>query len=248
MELLAAVVAGTFIGGVLGFVGAGGAMLSVPILINIFGFTPHHATTAALAIVFLAALAGALPKMRAKEVLYKDALIIWAIGLITNIGFSSFSENFSDTFIKVGFSIVLATAGLSMLRDPFTQIHKRIPPSILILISLVIGAMTGIFGIGGGFLAIPVLVLFFGTPTNIAAGTSLLIISLNSLTALLARYGVWHEVNWHVPVVIGIAAVIVATIASHRGSESSPKHLRKAFAFLLLAISAFTFLQVLLQS
>ena len=187
MELLAAVVAGTFIGGVLGFVGAGGAMLSVPILINIFGFTPHHATTAALAIVFLAALAGALPKMRAKEVLYKDALIIWAIGLITNIGFSSFSENFSDTFIKVGFSIVLATAGLSMLRDPFTQIHKRIPPSILILISLVIGAMTGIFGIGGGFLAIPVLVLFFGTPTNIAAGTSLLIISLNSLTALLAR-------------------------------------------------------------
>ena len=92
MEIVAALFAGAFIGTVLGFVGAGGAMLSVPILINIFDFSPHQATTAALAVVFLAALSGAIPKMRTHEVLYRDALIIWGIGLVTNIGFSSIAD------------------------------------------------------------------------------------------------------------------------------------------------------------
>ena len=76
MEIIAALLAGSFIGAVLGFVGAGGAMLSVPILIYIFDFTPHQATTAALAVVFLAALSGAIPKMVSKEILYRDALVI----------------------------------------------------------------------------------------------------------------------------------------------------------------------------
>lgn len=248
MEILGALVAGSFIGAVLGFVGAGGAMLSVPILIYIFDFTPHHATTAALAVVFLAALSGALPKMRSKEILYRDALVISGIGLITNIGFSSISDRFSDQFITTGFSVILLVAGFSMLRPPLTTSHKRIPVTVLILISLVIGTMTGLFGIGGGFLAIPILVLFFGTPQNIAAGTSLLIISLNSLIALVAHYRVIDEINWHVPIYMAIAAVLVASTTSHFGRVSSPKKLKSAFAILLFTIAIFTFVQGLLQS
>jgi uncharacterized membrane protein YfcA len=103
MEILGALIAGSFIGAVLGFVGAGGAMLSVPILIYIFGYTPHHATTAALAVVFLASFSGAVPKMRLKEVLYRDALVIWGIGLITNLGFSSISDSLPESFITTGF-------------------------------------------------------------------------------------------------------------------------------------------------
>ena len=83
-----AILSGAFIGAVLGFVGAGGAMVSVPILIYIFNFETTAATTAALAVVFLAALSGLIPKWRIKDVLVKEALVIWAIGLITNIGFS----------------------------------------------------------------------------------------------------------------------------------------------------------------
>jgi uncharacterized membrane protein YfcA len=248
MEILGALLAGSFIGAVLGFVGAGGAMLSVPILIYLFDFTAHQATTAALAVVFLAALSGAIPKMRSKEILYRDACVIWAIGLTTNLSFSSISDSFSDTFIKSGFAVVLLFAGASMLRSPFTDTHSRMPVSQLILVSLVIGSMTGIFGIGGGFLAIPALVLFFGTPHNIAAGTSLLIISLNSITAFLGHHKMWGEVDWKIPGLMAISAVIVASVASHRGGISSPKKLRKAFAFLLFAVATFTLLQVLLQS
>lgn len=248
MEIFGALLAGGFIGAVLGFVGAGGAMLSVPILMYLFDFTPHHATTAALEVVFFAALSGAIPKMRSKEILYRDAFVIWGIGLTTNLGFSSISDSFSDTFIRSGFAVVLLFAGASMLRSPLTDTHSRMPISQLILISLVIGTMTGIFGIGGGFLAIPVLVLFFGTPQNIAAGTSLLIISLNSITAFFGHHKVWNEVDWKIPALMAISAVIVASIASHRGGVSSPEKLRKAFALLLFAIAGFTLLQVLLQS
>ena len=71
MEILGALIAGGFIGAVLGFIGAGGAMLSVPILIYGFNFTPAHATTAALAIVFSAAVSGPISKFRSNDVLIK---------------------------------------------------------------------------------------------------------------------------------------------------------------------------------
>jgi uncharacterized membrane protein YfcA len=248
MEIVGALLAGGLIGAVLGFVGAGGAMLSVPILINFFDFTPQQATTAALAVVFLAALSGSVPKMRAKEILYRDALVIWAIGLITNLGFSSIASDLPDKFITVGFSIVLLLASYSMIHNPFTNIQRRIPLSILILISLLVGAITGLFGIGGGFLVIPALVLFFGTAQNVAAGTSLLVISLNSVTALLGHHAMWGEVDWHVPIFMSISAIVMASASSHFGRVSSPALLRKAFATLLLFVAGFTLLQALLQS
>ncbi len=248
MEIIGALIAGGFIGAVLGFVGAGGAMLSVPILINFFDFTPQQATTAALAVVFLAALSGSLPKMRTHEILYRDALIIWSIGLVTNLGFSSIAADLPDAFITVGFSLVLFFASYSMFRNPFTDIQKRIPLSLLIVISLAVGAITGLFGIGGGFLVIPALVLFFGTPQNVAAGTSLLVISLNSITALLGHHAMWGEVNWHVPIFMSVGAVVMASASSHFGRVSSPLLLRRAFATLLLCVATFTLLQALLLS
>lgn len=240
MEIVGALIAGGFIGAVLGFVGAGGAMLSVPILIYLFDFAPLQATTAALAVVFLAALSGALPKMRSKEILYRDAFVISGIGLITNIGFSSIAEKISAEFITTGFAAILTFAGLSMLRSPIRDTHKRMPLASLIVLSLVIGSLTGLFGVGGGFIAIPILVLFFGTPQNIAAGTSLLIISLNSLIALMAHYKVWNDVDWHIPAVMALSAVLIASASSHFGKVSSPATLRKAFAVLLFSIAVFT--------
>lgn len=243
MEIAGALIAGLFIGGVLGFVGSGGAMLTVPILIYFFDFTPYKATTAALAVVFLASLSGAIPKMRSREILYRDALVISGIGLITNVGFSSISDRFPERFITTGFAAILILAGATMLKSPISLIHTRIPVSILILISLFIGSITGIFGIGGGFLAIPVLVLFFGTPQSIAAGTSLLIISINSLIALIAHNRIWGEIDWHIPALMSLSAIVVASVSSHFGNVSSPALLRKAFALLLFSVAAFTVIE-----
>jgi len=233
--------AGTFVGSVLGFIGAGGAMLTVPILLYIFHFTPIHATTAALAVVFLAALSGVIPKIRKGQVLIREAFSVWALGLITNLGGAVIAKNLPDTLILTGFALILTAAGLSMLRAPISnEVEKRIPLITLLGISLIIGAMTGIFGIGGGFLAIPVLVLGFNTPHSKAAGTSLLIISLNCFTSFLAHQSIWHEIKWTTPLTIAVAAIVVSIFASHHSSKVPTAVLRKSFAYLLFAIAIFT--------
>lgn len=163
--ILTALISGGFIGAVLGFIGAGGAMVSVPILLYLFDFTPINATTAALAVVFLAAISGLAPKFKSGDVLVKEALTIWALGLLTNIGLGLIVTKIPDRVILIGFSLVLLGAAYSMIKSPVkAQPEKKMPVWALLLLSLLIGALTGLFGIGGGFLAIPILVLFFHTP------------------------------------------------------------------------------------
>ena len=242
MDIAVGLLAGGFIGAVLGFIGAGGAMLSVPILLYIFDFTAIPATTGALAIVLCAAIAGAIPKARAKEILYREALVIWALGLVTNLAASILAHKLSDKLITTGFSITLIFAALSMLKKSEEQEQRRMPTSALVIVSLGIGAITGLFGIGGGFIVIPVLMHAFGTPARVASGTSLVVIALNSITAFFGHQSHWDEVNWKIPVVMAISAMVIALSASHRQSTSN-EITKKAFAGLLILISAFTLVQ-----
>ena len=243
MEIIGGLIAGGFIGAVLGFIGAGGAMLSVPILLYIFGFTPQAATTAAIAVVLTAAISGLLPKIKSKEVLFKEAAVIWALGLVTNLGFSLIVHRISDSVITTGFALVLLSAGTAMLIKPVAGTEKKIPIFWLVVMSLVIGSMTGLFGIGGGFLAVPVLVLFFKVPQGKAAGTSLAIIAINSITAFFGHDQGWSEVTWTLPIAMSIGAVIVARFASIKSGEMNQALLRKTFAFLLYSIALFTLLE-----
>ena len=241
--VITALISGGFIGAVLGFIGAGGAMVSVPILLYLFDFSPAAATTAALAVVFLAAVAGLRPKFKSKDVLVKEALTIWLLGLITNIGFGLLVERIPDPVILIGFSVVLLGAAYSMLVKPIKDSPERkMSVWALVTLSLLIGSLTGLFGIGGGFLAIPVLVLFFHTPQNKAAGTSLLIIALNCLTALAAKFAIWSEIDWGYPLLISVAAVLVAGFASKKAAKTPTVHLKRGFAFLLIGLAGFTIL------
>jgi uncharacterized membrane protein YfcA len=243
MEIVAGLIAGSFICAVLGFIGAGGAMLSVPILLYVFDFTPQAATTAAIAVVLAAAISGLLPKIKTKEVLFKEAGVIWALGLVTNLGFSVIAHRISDSVITTGFSIVLFTAGTMMLIKPIAGTEKKIPIFWLVAMSLVIGSMTGLFGIGGGFLAVPILVLFFKVPQGKAAGTSLAIIAINSVTAFFGHYQSWSSVTWTVPLAMSVSAVIIARLASIKSGQMNQAILRKSFAGLLYSIAIFTLLQ-----
>ncbi|MEY3926076.1 MAG: hypothetical protein RIS16_27 [Actinomycetota bacterium] len=241
--VITALISGGFIGAVLGFIGAGGAMVSVPILLYLFDFSPAAATTAALAVVFLAAVAGLRPKFKSKDVLVNEALTIWLLGLISNIGFGLLVERIPDSVILIGFSVVLLGAAYSMLVKPIKDSPERkMSVWALVTLSLLIGSLTGLFGIGGGFLAIPVLVLFFHTPQNKAAGTSLLIIALNCLTALGAKFAIWSEIDWGYPLLISVAAVLVAGFASKKAAKTPTVHLKRGFAFLLIGLAGFTIL------
>ena len=243
MEILGALIAGVAIGSVLGFVGAGGAMLTVPILVYGFGFAPHQASVAAIAVVIVAALSGIYPRFKSGEILIKEALIISALGIFANVGAAQIVGKISDELLITGFSAVIIFAGITMLGKPIDAPEKPIPLPILIFLSLVIGSLTGFFGIGGGFLAIPVLVLAFNTPQNKAAGTSLLIIILNSVIALLAHYPMWGEIDWKIPLYMALSAVFIGNLAGKISAKTEPALLRKSFAYLLFTIAGVTIFQ-----
>ena len=242
MEILLATASGAVIGAVLGFVGAGGAMLSVPILLYIFDFTAIPATTGALAIVLCAAIAGAIPKARVNEILYREASVIWGLGLVTNLAASILAHRLSDRIITTGFSITIIFAALSMIKKSAEKEQRRMSPGVLVAISLGIGVITGLFGIGGGFIVIPVLMHAFGTPARVASGTSLVVIALNSVTAFMGHQSHWDEVDWKIPIVMALSATAIALLASHRQSKSNDTT-KKAFAGLLVLVATFTLLQ-----
>lgn len=241
MEILLAIICGVGIGSVLGYVGAGGSMLAVPAFIYIFGLNPVAATTASLIVVFVGAASGALPKLRRNEILVKEALVIWAIGLTTNLTGAYYLPQIPENVILTGFALVLVTAGISMLiPTPTESAERKVSPLALVAISLVIGALTGLFGIGGGFLAIPILILFYNVAPARAAGTSLFIITINTLTGFFAHFRHWDEVNWLIPALMALMALIVSRYASHHSSKLSPITLKRAFAIFVFAIALFT--------
>ena len=241
MEILLAIICGVGIGSVLGYVGAGGSMLAVPAFIYIFGLNPVAATTASLIVVFVGAASGALPKLRRNEILVKEALVIWAIGLTTNLSGAYYLPQIPENVILTGFALVLITAGISMLiPTPIGSAERKVSPLALVAISLVIGALTGLFGIGGGFLAIPILILFYNVAPARAAGTSLFIITINTLTGFFAHFRHWDEVNWLIPTLMALMALIVSRYASHHSSKLSPITLKRAFAIFVFAIALFT--------
>jgi len=244
MDLLLALISGVGIGSVLGFVGAGGSMLAVPIFIYVFGLTPVTATTASLLVVFVGAFSGVIPKINEREVLIKEEFVSWALGLITNLTGAYFLPRIPESIVLTGFAMVLISAGISMLIPaPIQSSERRVSPVALVAISLVIGALTGLFGIGGGFLAIPILILFFNVAPSKAAGTSLFIITINTLTGFFAHYRHWSDVDWTLPIVIALVALVISRLASRRSSQLSPTTLKRAFAYFVFAIALFTLVE-----
>ena len=241
MEIALAILSGIAIGSVLGYIGAGGSMLAVPAFIYIFGFTPVQATTASLIVVFVGAASGALPKLRKNEILVKEALVIWAIGLSTNFTGAYFLPQIPEQLVLTGFALVLVVAGTSMLiPTPKESSERKVSPLALIVISLIIGAITGLFGIGGGFLAIPILILFYNVAPAKAAGTSLFIITINTLTGFFAHIRHWDEVTWSIPIITALMALLVSRWASHHGSKIPQIILKRAFAIFVFAVALFT--------
>jgi len=244
MEILIAALCGAMIGSIIGLVGAGGSMIAVPMLIYIFDFTPVQATTASLLIVFAGATSGLTSKIKSRDVLVRDGLVIWFIGLGTNFAGAYLLPRLSEAFILTGFSLVLISAGVSMLLKQVPQRpERRMSVIALVALSLLIGAMTGLFGIGGGFVAIPVLILFYNVSPSKAAGTSLFIIMINTLTGFFAHARHWGEVPWSLPITIAVSALLISRLAAQQSRRFKTVTLKRWFAGTVFAIAFLTLLE-----
>ncbi|WP_155352800.1 sulfite exporter TauE/SafE family protein [Acrocarpospora macrocephala] len=242
-----AVVAGLVIGFGLGALGSGGSVLSVPALVYLFGMDPYPATTGSLIVVGAGAAAGVLAHRRAGQVDVPAGLTLGLFGIPGSALGSWLSAAVDAQLLLSAYVGLLLVAALALHRfAPATAVAAPSPhpPSwsrtlVIIGTATVIGLVTGFLGVGGGFLTVPVLALVFRLPMPVAVGTSLLVIMINSMVALLARAG--QDVNLDWAVLLGFAAASVAGClgGAHIVSRVSPHRLSRALTLVLVAVACY---------
>ncbi|MDX3758462.1 sulfite exporter TauE/SafE family protein [Streptomyces mirabilis] len=238
--LILALTAGAVIGLALGALGGGGSVLAVPALIYLLGFTPVAATTASLVIVAVTSATAMSAHARDGNVRWRTGLLFAAAGIGPAMLGGALAGRIPAAALTAAFAVVAGAAALRMLR---TRRHADtmvpVRPGRAAAAGAGLGAVTGVLGVGGGFLAVPALVSVLGMRMRNAVGTSLLVITVNSLAALAARAGTVDGLDWAVVGPFAGAAILGAWDGKRLATKVSGGTLQRIFALVLLAVAAF---------
>ena len=242
-------VAAIIVGVVLGLLGGGGSILSVPILVYLFRIEPAMAGAYSLFIVGVTSFAGAIPKYKQQLVHLKTGIVFGLPSILSIfITRSLIVPAIPDDIIEVGdfivtkrmlllgiFAILMVLASVPMIRGKrdIASNNKRFRTILVIFEGLLIGFLTGLVGAGGGFLIIPALVFLTGLQFKTAVGTSLFIISINSMAGFLGD-ALHREMNWPLLLSLTALAVLGIFIGNHLSRKISGIRLRIAFGWLTL--------------
>ncbi|MGW3917319.1 sulfite exporter TauE/SafE family protein [Streptomyces sp. NPDC005070] len=245
--LILALAAGAVTGIALGALGGGGSVLTVPALIYLLGFTPSAATTASLVIVTLTSATALSAHAREGTVRWRAGALFALAGLIPAALGGAVSGLLPPAVLTGAFALIAGLAAFRMLR-PSAGATGAAPAGTgrITGTGAGLGAVTGVLGVGGGFLAVPALVNVVGLRMRAAVGTSLLVITANSLAALLARAGTAQSVDWAVVAPFAGAAVLGAWDGKRLAARLSGGTLQRIFAWALLAVAALMLLDVVL--
>lgn len=244
--------AAALVGISLGLIGGGGSILTVPVLVYLFGMQPILATSYSLFIVGSTSLVGAYNNWRKGAICLRTAGLFGLSSIVTVLLtralivhalpehlFTLGSLPVTRSLLTmVLFAALMIAAGFSMLSATKVQASKkahrnRLP--ILLLYGVGVGLITGLLGAGGGFVLIPALVLLVGLPMKKAIGTSLLIIALNSTIGFLGDLP--HlAIDWTFLLSVSAIAVGGIFIGGLLGKKIPGARLRRAFGWFVLAM------------
>lgn len=228
------------IGLALGTLGGGGSILTVPVLVYVLGFDPKLAIAMSLPVVGVAALVGVMSHWRAGNVQLQTAAIFGSVAMVGSYTGARASVWFTGRAQLLILGTVMVAAAVSMLRNA-TQDEPRdsAPPhtALLLIVGLGVGILTGLIGIGGGFLIVPALVILGRVPMKAAVGTSLLVIALNSTSGYLGHVG-REVVPWGFVVRFTSVAVVGILAGTALVHHIPTRQLKRAFALLLVVIGA----------
>lgn len=253
MSAVAALPLGLVVGLVLGALGGGGAILTVPALVYLLGQDPVAATTGSLVIVGLSALVGLIPHQRAGNVRVSQGLAFGLAGIAGSFGGSALTSMVDPAILLVAFAVLMLAVAALMARPSWrgraarpTQEAAGAPrlPALLVTASGV-GLLTGFFGVGGGFAVVPALTLVLGFPIRAAVGTSLLVIAVNSATALGSRLvlGGPQALDWPLVGTFALGAIAGSILGGRIAGRIDPRRLTLAFVTMLVVIALLMLVQ-----
>lgn len=241
--LLLMAAGGALIGFLLAVLGAGGSILLLPLLVSGAGLPTREAVPLSLLAVTLLAVANAGPYLRRRQVAPRPALILGVPALAGSwIGGTLVKQGLIPEQVQLAvFAVAALVAAWLLSRRPGRSTQSRRPGATLALAGqgVLVGLLTGIAGVGGGFAIVPALVLLAGLPMPLASGTSLLLIATNSLVALGALG------HWPAAALPLLAPLITGGLAGAIGGQAlaphlSDRHLRQGFAALLVGSALLT--------
>ena len=282
--ILTALAVGALIGLVVGALGAGGGILSVPALIYLLGVAPHEATSASLVIVLFTALAALGGRIGKNTICYQIALVFAALATVGTWLGSLANQAVSADLLMYAFALLLICVGLVMLRRAYPGLFRgaaragssgvfsddgvaaaddaggtgstpalravsamgevtsigAAPLWRVALVATVTGALTGFFGVGGGFAIVPALTLVLQLPIKRAASTSLLIMAITAVVALVARAQTSLNLDLGVIGAFTVASMLGAVAGAPLTRKVSSQKLTASFAALLLAVAVAT--------
>lgn len=232
----------------LGLMGSGGSILTVPVLIYLAGEQEKVAIAESLGIVGAISLAGFVPYAFKKQVHWKSVILFGVPGMAGTYGGAMIAGYVSGTFQLMLFAVVMLVAAVMMFRDKkeagksgdVTTQHAWWK---IVLEGLAVGVLTGLVGVGGGFLIVPALVLLGGLPMHIAIGTSLAIIAMKSFSGFFKYIDVLQNLNlsmnWDLVLIFSLIGAVGSFVGKTVGSKISNEGLKRGFAVFLVFMGSY---------
>jgi uncharacterized membrane protein YfcA len=266
-DLPLAILFGLLIGVSLGALGGGGSILAVPALVYGLGLPVREAIPTSLLVVGITAASAAWAHVRAGTVWMRTAVTFASVGVVGSFVGAWLGHRVSDALVLGGLAILMVVASLGMWRrggtlpvpptgdasapDDGVTVATRERTSVAKLPHVLaagfgLGLLTGLFGVGGGFLIVPTMVLLLRVPTVAAIGTSLVVISVNAFAGFVAHLGM-GPVDLGLATAFAAGGVAGAFVGQCAGSRVSARTLSRSFAVLVLAVGSYTLFDVLMK-
>jgi uncharacterized membrane protein YfcA len=264
MRALLASPLGFLIGVSLGALGGGGSILAVPVLVYAAGQDAKEATATSLLLVGSAALVGMAAHQRAGRVRVATGIGFGLAGVGGSLAGTALNRRLDPDALLLGFSILVFVAAWRMVAGCPTctqvgeqrvlaathmagpvRVRAAVRPRTVVTVLLAgtgVGFLTGLFGVGGGFVIVPALTLVLGLSMPDAIGTSLLVIAINAAVALAGRTGA-STIDWGVAVPFTVSAVLGVLVGKRVADRLDARRSLNWFAVLLVGVALYTAIQ-----
>jgi uncharacterized membrane protein YfcA len=241
MQLLGLALA-VVVGLSLGLLGGGGSILTVPIFVYVLGFAAKPAIAMSLPVVGTTSLVGAIRHWRNGNVQARLALAFGGVAMIGAYVGAKLATLVSGEVQLTLLAIAMLAAAVSMFRSGRAPIQERATKptagtAVMLAVGVGVGLLTGLVGIGGGFLVVPALVVLAGVPMKQAIGTSLVVIAMNALSGSLGYLG-QVDIPWSFVGLFTALAVAGILIGTHLVRFVSQAALKQGFAGFLVLLGA----------